>query len=112
MNKNTQSIITSGVMLVWGAIAQTGYSEDAVRAEAGAFSQDANFMKKHTEVLILKKGKSAVAVAPAYQGRVMTSTYDELSGTSFGWGQKAGSLHCFLSLVTNLNFQTGELLLL
>lgn len=42
-------------------------------------------MQKYTDLVILRKGDSAVAVAPAYQGRVMTSTYDNASGPSFGW---------------------------
>ncbi|WP_411828231.1 DUF6786 family protein [Luteolibacter sp. AS25] len=54
-------------------------------AEAGAFADDAAFMAKHTELVILHKGQSAVAVAPAYQGRVMTSTFDRADGPSFGW---------------------------
>jgi hypothetical protein len=42
-------------------------------------------MKKHTEVVLLNDGAAAVAVAPAYQGRVMTSSYDRKAGPSFGW---------------------------
>jgi len=38
------------------------------------FAGDFAFMKKHTEIVLLKNGEAAVAVAPAYQGRVMTST--------------------------------------
>ena len=50
-----------------------------------AFADDLNFMKKHTSIVLLKQGDAAVAVAPAYQGRVMTSTFDSQSGPSFGW---------------------------
>ena len=28
---------------------------------------------------------AAVAIAPAYQGRVLTSTVDQAKGPSFGW---------------------------
>ena len=35
--------------------------------------------------MLLEDGGSAVAVAPAYQGRVMTSTVDRDRGPSFGW---------------------------
>lgn len=42
-------------------------------------------MKKHTPIVTLKDGDAAVAVAPDYQGRVMTSTYDYKAGPSFGW---------------------------
>ncbi len=51
----------------------------------GAFADDVAFMKKHTSIVTLKDGNAAVAVAPDYQGRVMTSTYDRKSGPSFGW---------------------------
>jgi len=46
---------------------------------------DATFMSSHTDILVLKNGAAAVAVAPAWQGRVMTSTFDAKTGPSFGW---------------------------
>ncbi len=49
------------------------------------FSGDVDFMKQHTDIVLLKNGSAAVAVAPAYQGRVMTSTFDSENGPSFGW---------------------------
>jgi hypothetical protein len=51
----------------------------------GKFADDVAFMKKHTQVVTLQSGDAAVAVAPAYQGRVMTSTFDKDAGPSFGW---------------------------
>ncbi len=51
----------------------------------GAFSDDVTFMKQHTPIVLLQDGDAAVAVAPDYQGRVMTSTYDRQAGPSFGW---------------------------
>ena len=49
------------------------------------FSDDLAFMKEHTDIVLLHSGDAAVAVAPAYQGRVMTSTFDHKAGPSFGW---------------------------
>jgi hypothetical protein len=49
------------------------------------FADDMAFMEKHTEVVLLQDGDAAVAVAPAYQGRVMTSTFNRTAGPSFGW---------------------------
>ena len=49
------------------------------------FNDDLEFLKKHTPIVLLSQGSSAIAVAPAYQGRVMTSTIDQGSGPSFGW---------------------------
>ena len=54
-------------------------------ASSQTFAGDLGFMKKHTEIVLLKDGAAAVAVAPAYQGRVMTSTFDQQTGPSFGW---------------------------
>lgn len=53
------------------------------------FANDVTFMKQHTQVVLLKDGDAAVAVAPAYQGRVMTSTFDHDHGPSFGWINRA-----------------------
>jgi len=53
--------------------------------EAVKFSDDLKFMQQHTPIVVLKDGDAAVAVAPAYQGRVMTSTFDNNAGPSFGW---------------------------
>ena len=49
------------------------------------FGEDVAFLKKHTEVLVLRQGDAAVALAPAYQGRVMTSSANGDPGTSYGW---------------------------
>lgn len=51
----------------------------------GTFASDQAFLEAHTDVVVLQKGASAIAVVPAYQGRVMTSTYDQANGPSFGW---------------------------
>ncbi|MEN8663168.1 MAG: DUF6786 family protein [Lentimonas sp.] len=62
---------------------QTG--NNSASTAQGAFAKDTAFMQAHTEIVLLKDGDAAVAVAPAYQGRVMTSTFDQQSGPSFGW---------------------------
>jgi len=49
------------------------------------YAKDVEFLRKHTSVVELKDGDAAVALAPAYQGRVMTSTTDGDHGYSFGW---------------------------
>ena len=57
------------------------------RAAAASFGDDAAFLKSHTELIVLsdEKGLAKVAVAPAWQGRVMTSTAGDDAGLSFGW---------------------------
>jgi hypothetical protein len=57
------------------------------RAWAASFGDDAAFLKSHTDLIVLsdEKGLAKVAVAPAWQGRVMTSTAGSDAGPSFGW---------------------------
>ncbi|MDP4623526.1 MAG: hypothetical protein NWT08_00170 [Akkermansiaceae bacterium] len=52
---------------------------------AGSFADDLAFMSEHTEIVLLEKDGAAVALAPAYQGRVMTSAVDKEDGAGFGW---------------------------
>ena len=56
-------------------------------AAAGSFGSDLAFLKQHTEVHLLEDADSGarVAVAPAWQGRVMTSTAGGDAGDSLGW---------------------------
>ncbi|MCE9553514.1 MAG: hypothetical protein K8T91_09090 [Planctomycetes bacterium] len=49
------------------------------------FADDVALMKKHFEVIVLKEGDARVAVAPALQGRVMTSSAARDNGPGFGW---------------------------
>jgi hypothetical protein len=52
-----------------------------------AFDSDLDFLRQHTRVVVLSdaRGMSRVAVAPSYQGRVMTSTTGGADAPSFGW---------------------------
>ncbi len=57
----------------------------AVRA--GTFGDDLAFLGKHTQIVVLSddSGQAQVAVAPDYQGRVLTSTAGGVAGMSYGW---------------------------
>ncbi len=57
------------------------------RAGAVNFGDDTAFLKRHTGLIVLSdaKGLAKVALAPAWQGRVMTSTAGADAGLSFGW---------------------------
>ncbi len=57
----------------------------AKKSAPGTFASDLAFLNQHTDAITLSKGDAAVVVVPAYQGRVMTSTYDLKSGPGFGW---------------------------
>ena len=54
---------------------------------AAGFDADIAFLRQHTQVVVLAdpSGSAQVAVAPAYQGRVMTSTTGGSDAPSFGW---------------------------
>jgi hypothetical protein len=56
-------------------------------ADAATFSNDLRFLKSHTGIIVLRDeaGRSKLAVAPVWQGRVMTSTAGGDNGFSFGW---------------------------
>lgn len=55
--------------------------------QAGTFATDVAFLRQRTHIAILSdtRGVAQVAVAPAWQGRVMTSTARSGEGRSFGW---------------------------
>lgn len=54
---------------------------------AATFGDDLTFLRRHTDVVVLgeKSSGAQVAVVPAWQGRIMTSTAGGAGGTSFGW---------------------------
>jgi len=72
-----------------GALLVVAYS--AVADETTTFGEDLEFLKEHVDVIVLAdESKNAqVAVVPAYQGRVMTSTSSGGGGDSFGWLNRA-----------------------
>ncbi|MGE0787527.1 MAG: DUF6786 family protein [Sandaracinaceae bacterium] len=56
----------------------------------GSFGDDVAFLHRHhPDLVVLERGDAQVAVAPAYQGRVMTSTAAGDDGASFGWINRA-----------------------
>jgi hypothetical protein len=56
-------------------------------SSAANFGDEVSFLNSHTEVIVLsnKESPAKVAVVPAWQGRVMTSSAEGDSGQSFGW---------------------------
>jgi hypothetical protein len=56
-------------------------------AQKQTFRDDTTFLRRHTEVVVLRdeSGQGRVAVLPKMQGRVMTSTAAGPNGYSFGW---------------------------
>jgi len=75
-------------MIILSCIAiSAGCAEKNIEMAKKTFSDDLAFLKQHTEVVILSdtSGNSQVAIIPAMQGRVMTSTAEGSDGLSFGW---------------------------
>ncbi len=68
-------------------IIMTAMNHLSAPAKAGTFGDDAAFLKNHTDLIILSDagGRAKVALSPAWQGRVLTSTADGDAGYSFGW---------------------------
>lgn len=56
-------------------------------SSAATFGDDVTFLNSHTEVIVLSNRETLakVAVVPAWQGRVMTSSAEGDIGQSFGW---------------------------
>jgi hypothetical protein len=73
--------------IVLTILIMTTAASPAHRAQAASFGDDAAFLKSHTDLIVLsdEKGQAKVAVAPGWQGRVMTSTAGADAGLSFGW---------------------------
>jgi hypothetical protein len=59
----------------------------ALASCAGTFRADVQFLKAHTDVVVLshRDDDARIAVCPALQGRVMTSTATGPGGRSYGW---------------------------
>jgi len=68
-----------GLFGMWGA---TLFAQEAPLATYG---DEVAFLKKHTEVLEIVDRDTRIAICPAYQGRVMTSTFGGMNGPSLGW---------------------------
>jgi hypothetical protein len=73
------------VLLCVGILA--GCMEQQKKMEKNTFGDDLEFLKKHTDVIVLsdETGDGRVAVLPKLQGRVMTSTAGGMDGLSYGW---------------------------
>jgi hypothetical protein len=56
-----------------------------IATAASTYQEDVAFLRKHTAIIELSSGTASVAIAPAYQGRVMTSTASSTDGPGFGW---------------------------
>ncbi len=73
-------------MIGFATLALSALAAGANVVDTGkTFADDVAFLKQHTDAIVLKSGKAAVAVVPQYQGRVMTSTGDAAKGNGNGF---------------------------
>ena len=81
----TKTLLLPLVCLFWFASTTMPTTQQATRPST--FADDVAFLGRHTEVVLLHdSSKTAqVAVVPAWQGRVMTSTTGGDAAASFGW---------------------------
>lgn len=79
------------ILIIFFAQACKNTNENPVSPAApaqGIFAYDLEFLKKHTETLVLTapdNNNAQIAVSAAYQARVMTSTAGGTTGNSYGW---------------------------
>ncbi|QDT00984.1 DUF6786 family protein [Adhaeretor mobilis] len=85
MKTFTGFTLFAGLFLLVGLAPQLKAQESGSMQKRGEFAQDVEFLQSHTDLVVLERGESAIAIAPSYQGRVMTSTFDRETGPSFGW---------------------------
>jgi hypothetical protein len=73
--------------LFLAAMALAGCATADSSTQDQTFGGDVSFLQKHAEVVVLqdRSGSGQVAVVPAMQGRIMTSTAGGPGGKSFGW---------------------------
>ena len=89
------------------AMNETSTAADSIRPKS-SFQDDVDFLRKYTNTIVLEdaSGDGKIAVCPALQGRIMTSTSDGNDGQSYGWINK----EAFLSGDTSehINVYGGE----
>ena len=73
-----------GNLVFWGVWIVSAYQ---AAADERNFGEDATFLAAHQQTIVLgdAAGGPRVAIVPAYQGRVMTSSATGDGGTSYGW---------------------------
>jgi hypothetical protein len=77
-----------GLASAWLVVTSCGSSNPTSAGNSmDRFTADLTFLRRHSEIIVLADpaGPARVAVAPAYQGRVMTSTNGGADAPSFGW---------------------------
>lgn len=80
------------LLLACGGAVQSEKKNDVANHPPGSFAHDLTFLERHTEVIVLASDdqNAQVAIAPQYQGRVMTSSAQGPRGKSLGYVHRPG----------------------
>ncbi|MBN1185407.1 MAG: hypothetical protein JXB49_24190 [Bacteroidales bacterium] len=80
------TVILTGSMLVCCKIKTIKNNNRKMETfSKGTYGFDKQFLENHLNVIELKSGNASIAIIPALQGRVITSTCEGDKGFSFGW---------------------------
>ena len=88
LNGDLRGALRCSVLSACLALAGCGPSSPPeMQSATSPFASDLAFLRQHTPIVVLGESSSGsqVAVAPGYQGRVMTSTTGGTGAPSFGW---------------------------
>ena len=85
--RSFQYSLPDGLVLLIAVLATVGAAHKTqANGDPMSYGETRNFLNKHTNIVELTDNAGArVAIAPAWQGRVMTSTCGGLDGPSFGF---------------------------
>ena len=88
--------------------AAAAFAMNSSALHSATFADDVAFLRQHQNVVELtdSSGQARVAVVPAWQGRVMTSTAGGADGGSFGWVNR--DLIAAGSVMPHINVFGGE----
>lgn len=78
------NILSVCALLLFFACQQSQNKQEQMQDE-GTFEYDVDFLSRYQKIVVLKKDHAMLAVCPAYQGRVMTSSSGGEEGMSYGW---------------------------
>lgn len=83
-------IIAAFLLVLFSCDMPVEKSDGKGNKDAGSFEDDVAFLRRFIDILVLgdSAGGGKIAVSPALQARVMTSSADGDAGTSFGWINK------------------------
>ena len=87
LTRRARAISCSLMKLMTLGFVGAAWACSALAQAAGTFGDDVTFLREHTALRVLQSadGRAQIAVAPAWQGRVMTSTAGGVAGNSYGW---------------------------